>query len=208
MKKQIKETAYEKYQLDWMIQHGHSIRELLGIFREAMEKNGSTADSGDYVENYFKAHGFDGERFSCYGEFLEAEYTDTQYMLQLLSKNEFMEYLKDNFSNYDYFEVSEDRVVKIVEYGYMAEDSVTDNPKETFRKVDCSGAEFSLDSLSGDDESDSEMVGIILEDAKQYISDVTDKQFYEHIYELLSDGAIESNYLNKKLQAGKYILIR
>ena len=38
--KDIREKAYEKYQLDWMIQHGYSISDLFQIM-DTLQKEGS-----------------------------------------------------------------------------------------------------------------------------------------------------------------------
>lgn len=208
MKKTIQKIAYEKYQLDWMMQHGHSVAELLDILRKAIEENDMydiTANTANFAEEYLEDHGFGGEMYVCYDEFLHSEYTDVKYMQGLLTKKEFLEYLKENFSAYDYFEVSEDGVVKISEYGYVSDGSVTDNPKETSRLVECSWAEFKQSDLARDKDKANDMVNVVLEDAKQYIEDITDEYLYERIYEILKD-AEEAHYLDKDLKPGKYIL--
>lgn len=133
---------------------------------------------------------------------------EIQEKFQSLSKEEFLDYLKkSNCTDYDFFEVSADRIVSITEYGYMSDGSATDNPEETSRIVDCRYPEFSLDSLTGDDDEDSFMVDVILEEARQYIDDVTDDEFYERIYEIFSEGAVEGSYYDKDLQTGKYITL-
>lgn len=212
MSKTIDKIAYEKYQLDWMIQHGHSIDELFRILRIAIEENDAfdiTSDTAEYAEHFFKKHGFyGGEMYVCYDEFLDAEYTNVQYMRQLLTEKEFLQYLKDNFSAYDYFEVSEDGTVKIIEYGYMSDGSVTDNSKETSRIAECSGAEFNQNELTGDEDDDWDMTNLVLENAKQYMDDVTDERLCERISELLSEGIEEADYHDSSLKAGKYIWLQ
>ena len=212
MKKEISKIAYEKYQLAWMIQHGHSIDELLSILREAIEKNDMydvAANTADFVEEYFEDQGFGGEMYVCYDEFLDAEYTDVQYIRQLLTKEEFVKYIEDSgYTDYDCFEVSEDRIVTITEYGYISEQSITDNPEETARIAQCRGAEFSLDDLTGDDDEDDDEINIILSEAKQWMGDYTNTAFFENIYEMLSEGVRIASYLDKDLQPGKYIWLQ
>lgn len=213
MKKTIQKIAYEKYQLDWMMQHGYSLQDVFEVLKEGYIKScesgdidGGTSCDADLeaLEVYFDEYGFGGEMYVCYDEFLYAEYTDVKYMRCLLTKKEFLEYLKENFSAYDYFEVSEDGVVKISEYGYVSDGSVTDNPQETSRLVECSGAEFKQSDLARDEDANY-MINAVLEDAKQYIGDITDERFYERIYELLEDAEEANYYLSKDLKPGKYI---
>lgn len=87
--KDIREKAYEKYQLDWMIQHGYSISDLFQIM-DNLQKEGSEDVFHDFLER-----GFGGEIFACMEEFLDAEYLDTEFMRYLLNAKEYYEYLDD-----------------------------------------------------------------------------------------------------------------
>lgn len=84
----IKKIAYEKYRLDWMIAHGHSItmllRELENMRQEDPERNLlSLFDDWEY------GFGFGGEVWACYDEFLETEYQNESYMKALLTDIEY-----------------------------------------------------------------------------------------------------------------------
>lgn len=182
IKKNISQIAYKKYQMDWIKSHGHSLDEIFEICNNAIGENSSPKD-------YLEEHGFDGEIYACYEEFLVSEYKDLSYMSQLLDEKEFVEYLKDNsYTTYDYFVVNEN-IASITEYGYMAGDSVTDNPKEICRIAECDGAECDLSFLTGDSEEIHDAVNDALEMADQRMRDVTEEQVYERIYELLSKGS-------------------
>lgn len=179
--KNICQIAYEKYQLDWIKSHGHSLDEIFEICSNSIGEDSSPKD-------YLEEHGFDGEIYASYEEFLASEYKNISYMSQLLGKKEFVEYLKDNsYTTYDYFVVCEDNV-EITEYGYMAGDSVTDNPEETCRIAECEDAEFDLLGLAGGSAKIHDTVNDVLEMADQRMRDVTEAQVYERIHELLSNG--------------------
>lgn len=75
----IKKIAYQKYQMDWLDQHGHTLADLkeTRIFQKHMEE-----------------YGFQGEIWASFEEFLCMEYQDKSYMKGLLTKEEWEEYLK------------------------------------------------------------------------------------------------------------------
>ena len=87
----ISKIAYEKYRLDWMIAHGHSITELLldlQLMRHEDPESGLTALFRDWECD----SGFGGEVWACYDEFMEAEYMDASYMRALLTESEYEMY--------------------------------------------------------------------------------------------------------------------
>ena len=106
--KKIQIVAYGKYQLDWMIKHGCSLNDLWKIFTELATQqieddpddipiNGSETELfADMLRNRFLNDvGFSGSLFACMDEFLETEYLNTDYMRELLTADEYTEYLKD-----------------------------------------------------------------------------------------------------------------
>lgn len=84
----IKKIAYEKYQLDWMIAHGHSITELMKEL-ELMRQEDPERGLLSLFEDWEYGYGFGGEVWACYDEFLETEYLDEAYMEALLTKAEY-----------------------------------------------------------------------------------------------------------------------
>lgn len=84
----IKKIAYEKYQLDWMIAHGHSITELLREL-ECMRQEDPEQSIFAMFEEWEYSFGFGGEVWACYDEFLETEYKNESYMKALLTETEY-----------------------------------------------------------------------------------------------------------------------
>ena len=73
--------------------------------------------------------------------------------------------------------------------------------------MEYSGAEFKQSDLTRDEDDNIDIITFTLEDAKQYISDITDERFYERTYELLEDAEEANYYLSKDLKPGKYIML-
>lgn len=90
----IRTTAYEKYQHDWMISQGIGEEALdkavQDYILDTKENNHETAFSEWLFE-----HGFGGSIWVCYDEFLGAEYQDQEYMAYLLTEDEYEKYLAD-----------------------------------------------------------------------------------------------------------------
>lgn len=84
----IKKIAYEKYRLDWMIAHGHSLTELLRDL-EFLSREDPDCNLLTLFENWEYDNGFGGELWVCYDEFLESEYKDESYMKELLTEDEY-----------------------------------------------------------------------------------------------------------------------
>lgn len=84
----ITKIAYEKYCLDWMIAHGHSITELLREL-ELMRQEDPERGLLSLFEDWEYGYGFSGEVWACYDEFLESEYLDDSYMKALLTESEY-----------------------------------------------------------------------------------------------------------------------
>lgn len=92
-KMSIKNIAYEKYKLDWMLRHGYTLTQLIGELAYYM------AEANEDLETVFDVwefdYGFGSEIWVCFDEFVVNEYQDKQYMKQLLTKEEYDEYRKE-----------------------------------------------------------------------------------------------------------------
>ena len=207
MKDTIQEIAYAKYQLMWMLDHGHSLDDIYGILKEAEECCITEEDFMSCAWDYFMERGFKGEIFACYEEFLESEYMDVENMFHLLSEKEFIEYAKERkYEAFELFTVASDGTVTILESNYMTDNSVTDRSEENSRIVECSGATFNLRQLFGQKKADEDFVEDALSSCKQYTEDVTDEALYDHLYDCLKrDGVHIGDYYNKNIMAGEYI---
>lgn len=210
--KTISKKAYEKYQMNWMMSHGYSLYDVFDIIKEAIDENNRYDTDDDvfsYIRNYFDDQGFGGELFVCFEEFMNNEYKDIEFIYDLLSKEEFFEYLKsEGYEAFERFYVDDYGVVTVAESNYMTDGSVTDNPNETSRIVECSGATFNLNELTGDEDIDTGIIDFVFSNCKEYIEDVTDEYLLDHIYDWFSKNGIRvGDYCNKNLKTGEYIKI-
>lgn len=73
-------TDYERYQLEWMIEHGYSLKDFLESFDSAFDSLGDGFDPGamdaidhrpDAFEVWIRDHGFNGEVFASEEEYRE-----------------------------------------------------------------------------------------------------------------------------------------
>ena len=90
----IRQIAYGKYKLNWMMAHGYTIENLLELVGKHLidDPDWSLADAYDEWE---VDDGFHGEIWACFEEFLDYEYQDKEYMSLILDTGEYYEYLKD-----------------------------------------------------------------------------------------------------------------
>ena len=79
-----RKRAYEAYKLDWMIQHGHTLADLIKEVGEYMEE--MAEDIVCSFDMWEFECGFNGEIWACYEEFCENEYQDKEYIKQLLGE--------------------------------------------------------------------------------------------------------------------------
>lgn len=94
--KNIREIAYSRYQMDWMVQRGYTMDDLMrGVF-DYVEDSGKPTLSSYY--NWKINDGFNGEIWVSFEEFLNNEYTNVSYMSQLLTTEEFESYITDIIS--------------------------------------------------------------------------------------------------------------
>lgn len=99
MTKTIKEIAYQKYQLDWMMKHGYGIGDLIELLaeteKEAWDCGLPDANCESVFDDWELDVGFNGSLWVCFNEFLGAEYVNRPYMQDLLDSTEFNLWLKD-----------------------------------------------------------------------------------------------------------------
>lgn len=89
----IKQIAYEKYKLDWMMRNGYSLSDLIRKVGEYMEE--SDEDIVCSFDMWEYDCGFGGEIWVCFDEFLENEYQDEEYMRSILDDVSFREYCEE-----------------------------------------------------------------------------------------------------------------
>lgn len=88
----ITKIAYEKYKLDWMIQHGYTLKDLITEL-ENMREEDEDASLETLFEDWEDEYGFDSEIWACYDEFMDIEFYDSEYMASLLTSNEYTTYV-------------------------------------------------------------------------------------------------------------------
>ena len=93
-KEQMKERLYSLYQLDWMMSHGNSIKEIIqGMFTSNIDhenyiyndENGVFADIEGMYNDWEQDVGFNGSIWAGFGEFCEIELNDASYVKKLLN---------------------------------------------------------------------------------------------------------------------------
>lgn len=65
-------TNYQKYQLQWMIDHDHPLEEMLSEMLE-LQHDGFNGDVVDLFDEWEFSHGFGGEIWACYAEWKDCE---------------------------------------------------------------------------------------------------------------------------------------
>lgn len=94
----IKKKAYENYKLWWMLNHSHSLEELVDELELEEEEEGyeENVSISSVFSDWEYGFGFKGEIWACYEEFLENEYLDKNVMKEILiNKDEYEKYLSD-----------------------------------------------------------------------------------------------------------------
>jgi hypothetical protein len=101
-KNDLKKTAYERYQLRWMIEHGKSLEDLrneLIANEEMLREDGNPKVRVCETWEVFEETGFNNELYSDYSEFLSQEFQDIDYMKSILDKEEFAIWKTIRFSS-------------------------------------------------------------------------------------------------------------
>ena len=74
--------AYEQFRLQWMIDHGYSLEDLIrnleSMIEEDQNESGVRTSLLSLFQDWEFGIGFDGAIWPCYQEFLENEYLDTK----------------------------------------------------------------------------------------------------------------------------------
>jgi len=83
----ITKIAYEKYKLDWMIGHGHTLEELMCELDLMQEEEDSLTVSTLY-KDWEYGFGFGNEIWASYDEFMDYCFSDKKYMKALLTEDE------------------------------------------------------------------------------------------------------------------------
>lgn len=74
--------VYERFRLQWMIDHGYSLEDLIrnleSMIEEDQNESGVRTSLLSLFQDWEFGIGFDGAIWPCYQEFLENEYLDTK----------------------------------------------------------------------------------------------------------------------------------
>lgn len=83
MVQKVRRIAYERYQLQWMMDHGFSMNDLFlvsQIWAEGLEDDPDTS-----FQDFLEEGGIgQGSLWVCFDEFMDAEYREREYMTKLL----------------------------------------------------------------------------------------------------------------------------
>lgn len=90
----IKEIAYKKYQLHWLISHGCSIEDISCLASDWFNERLTNPDDGT-LSDYIFDKGVNGSLWVCFDEFISCEYEDSGFMRVLLSESEYFDYCND-----------------------------------------------------------------------------------------------------------------
>lgn len=131
---EMQRRLYELYQLDWLSSHGYSVMDVVEEISEcimdriSIEMNSSHSDYDvgqgrriggrryekdttdiyrEEVAAWSRDGGFLGEVWACFEEFLDAEYTDVDYMLSLARRDSDERILRQLYA--------EEREIKMIE---------------------------------------------------------------------------------------------
>ena len=91
MKNSISVIAYEKYRLQWMLDHGYTIADLIHQL-DIMQCECPDSCVETLFDDWDYGFGFGGEIWASYAEFLETEFLDDAYMKSLLTDEEYSAY--------------------------------------------------------------------------------------------------------------------
>ena len=105
----IKDISYHKYQLRWMMDHGYSLEDLVEKMTEIFKEYDEFFSPESCYELFVSDYGFGGELFVSYQEFLDSEYRDKDYIKSILTKKQYLDYLKAESSFRKHIYVSEEK---------------------------------------------------------------------------------------------------
>lgn len=92
----ITRIAYERYKLDWMIQHKFTLNDLIRELELMQEDENATslASLSSLYRGWEYRFGFGSEIWARYEEFMDSEFLDGEYMKVLLTASEYILYVK------------------------------------------------------------------------------------------------------------------
>ena len=67
------EKKYEQFKLKWMLEHGHTLKELIDELEELREESDPDETLQDIFDEWEFGYGFGSEIWPCYEEYLECE---------------------------------------------------------------------------------------------------------------------------------------
>lgn len=102
--KSIKERSYEKYQMHWMFSHGITVADIGRRAEKWRIEKEEYAYMCRSFPDFLNEIGINGSIWACYDEFLKNEYMDRAFMHQLLTEEEWKEYLSDIGDGYITYE--------------------------------------------------------------------------------------------------------
>ena len=91
---QLQYDAYEAFKLHWMISHGYTVADLLGLYSNYWGDVESDTEGMCDFWKWLEDTGFNGELWPCFKEFLDHEFRDGQLMIALLPPNQRLAYLQ------------------------------------------------------------------------------------------------------------------
>ena len=70
--------AYERFRLQWMLDHGRSLSELISELQKLRDEGDSEMSLQDLFRDWEFCYGFGSEIWPCFEEFLDVEYKMTE----------------------------------------------------------------------------------------------------------------------------------
>lgn len=67
------EKKYEQFKLKWMLEHGHTLKELIDELEELREESDTDETLQDIFDEWEFGYGFGSEIWPCYEEYLDCE---------------------------------------------------------------------------------------------------------------------------------------
>lgn len=218
---ELKNKAYERYQLKWMMEHGYSLGDIKEIVTEIIGEKAEynpllilsnrevlLKEVENVTDSFLNERGFSGNIFSCKNEFLSNEYQDRDYMQQLLDETDFALWMVETsqFETFDIFTV-DNKTVSFEEGAYYVGDTVTEDESLIARGVTYSGAEFNQFDLSNFPDENDMLISITFENSKQWIEDITEDEMKSRAEKFIDEGYIIASPKDGTLKDGKYIWI-
>lgn len=94
--KAFKHYCWELYKIDWLFSHGYTpknmFQELVRYVTEIKDDLDNDTDPDDVIDGWESDSAMNGSCYACYGEFLESEFEDADYMRQLLTAEDLIAY--------------------------------------------------------------------------------------------------------------------